>query len=105
MGKVFLYKGNVPEEIAGTGEEGDPGKAADHIVMEEGTVVHGADACHEGGEGTDDGNEPAEEDGFVSVFFVKFLCFFHMLRFDKAVVAGQQFVAELLPYPVVACVP
>ena len=64
-----------------------------------------ANACHEGGKGADDGNEPAEEDGFVSVFFVKFLCFFHMLRFDKAVVAGQQFGSELFPYPVVAGVP
>ena len=105
MGKVFFYKGNVPKEIAGAGEEGHPHKTADHIIMKEGAVVHGADACHEGGEGTDDGNEPAEEDGFVAVLFVKLLGFFYVIRFNEAVVAGQQFIAELFPYPVVAGVP
>ena len=97
MGEVFFDKGNVAEKITGAGEQGDPGQAPGDVVFDESAVMHSADACYKGGKGTDDGDEAAEEDGFGAVLFIKFLRFFHMFRFNQAVMAFQQFLPEFSP--------
>ena len=102
MGKIIFDKGNVAEKVTGAGEQGNPGQAPGNVVFDESAVMHGADACYKGGKGADDGDEAAEEDGFGAVFFIKLLRFFHMFGLDQAIVAFQQFLPELFPYPVVA---
>ena len=101
MGEIFFHKRNIAEEITGSGEQTYPGQASDYIIVEERAVMHGADTGHKGGEGTDDGHEAAEENSFGAVLLIKLLCLFHMVRFNQAVVAFQQFLAELFPNPVV----
>lgn len=70
--------------------------------MEERAVMHGADPGDEGREGAHDGDETAQENSFVAVFFVKALGLFHVFRPNQAVVAFEQFEAELLADPVIA---
>ena len=101
MGKVFFHKRNIAEEITGAGKQAYPGQAANYIVMEERAVMHGADTGHKGGEGTDNRYEAAEENSFGAVLLIKLLRLFHMIRFNQAVVAFQQFLTELFPNPVV----
>ena len=89
MGEVFLHERNVAEEIPCTSEQTYPDQAADYVVTEECAVMHGTDAGHKGSKGADDGNEAAQEDGLVAMFFIKLLRLFHMFRLDQAIMAFQ----------------
>ena len=70
--------------------------------MQEGAVVHGADAGDERRKSAHDGDEAAQEDGLVAVLLIEMLRLFHVFRLDEPVPALQDTQAELLPDPVVA---
>ena len=102
MGEVFFHERDVPEKVTGAREQTDPGQTTNYVIVQESGVMHGADACHKGSKSADNGYEAAEEDGLVTVFFIKLLRFFHMFRFDQPVMAFQQFLSEFFSYPIVA---
>src|SRR4051812_48860041 len=61
--QVVLHPGRaVAEHVAEGGEPDCPDEAADHVVDQEGPVLHRADPGHDGGEGPDDRDEPGQED-------------------------------------------
>lgn len=101
-GEVLLDDRNVAEEVTAAYEEGNPDNSADNIILSKGCVVHFAYACYEGSEGTDNGHETGQEDGFVTMLFVESRGFVNVLRFNELCVHIEQSIAEFFAYHVVA---
>ncbi len=99
--EVLLDDGYVAEEIAGTEDAPDPDQSADHVEGEEAAVVHRADACHEGGEGADDGNEAGDDDRLAAVTVEELLRLLQVVHVQPADVfaaedLGAQDLAEVV---------
>lgn len=68
QGKVSLHHGYVAEVIPGEDEYADPSDARYYIVKGEPPVRHGPNARDKRGKGTNDRDEPRDDDRFPPCF-------------------------------------
>lgn len=100
--EVLLNNGDVAKVVTAPNKERDPRDAADDVVLEKGGVVHFANACDEGCEGADDGDEACEDDCFFAVLGEKGVGAVKVIfAKEKAVVFGEHCRSELVADEVV----
>lgn len=52
-------------------------------------VAHVSNASHKGGEGSDDGNETCNDQGFGAVFFIVSVGFIEVVLFQPSIVTAE----------------
>jgi hypothetical protein len=89
------------QEVASQDGAAAPDAAADNVIDEIARIAHRRRAGHRRAEGTHDGHEAGEDDGFAAVRFVELVRTFEMAPLEKErVLAAVERQASLSPDPI-----
>ena len=96
------YERQVAEIIAGEHENGGPGDAAGYVVCKKPVIFHPSDAGHKWHEGSNDGNETCQDDGFPAVPLIEFMRPVKVLFVEKVdILFMKNFRADVMPDPII----
>src|SRR5690606_2227195 len=81
--EIVSDKFEIPEEISEKGQTHHPNYTSYHVVPQKFSLSHAADPGYKWGKGPYDGYKPGDNDGFGTVFFVKFVGLIDVLWIDN----------------------